>query len=100
MSDIKDKGGRPKKIFIKEIVINIVRELKRARPIDVYKHYEKTYKGDIRFSYKTLVRYMKDMVDEDKTLSKTVLFDNIDKVKKKESTRNRQLCLYELNLEM
>ena len=96
-NDFKDKGGRPKKNFIKDKILFAMNDLKRARAIDVYNYYKKNFKEDPDFSYKSTARYMEDMSKNGDSLKRKVLADNSNRVKAKKVNRQRKVCIYTLN---
>ncbi|MEK6869723.1 MAG: hypothetical protein AABX74_05805 [Nanoarchaeota archaeon] len=99
IDNIKDKGGRPPKSFIRDRIIQIMKALKAARPYQVAQEYAKSFNDEKPADFKTIQKYMDVLADKDRILTKTPVFDNAAKVRKKESSMHRQIFFYEFNLE-
>ena len=61
-----DKGGRPRKEFVRQHILDLISKLKYAYPKRVYQEYLKDVKDDSQqVSYMTILRYMEQMAKED-----------------------------------
>ena len=85
-----DKGGRPRKEFVRQHILDLISKLKYAYPKRVYQEYLKDVKDDSQqVSYMTILRYMEQMAKEEGPLKRTSA----------SSEKENTIYLYQLRME-
>ncbi len=85
-----DKGGRPRKEFVRQHILDLISKLKYAYPKRVHQEYSKEIKDESQqVSYMTILRYMEQMAKEDGPLKRTPA----------SSEKENTVYLYQLRME-